>query len=211
MSWLRGVFAGDEELGKKNDDHRPLNGAAVPAPWYARRAASGMRRRRIFYGICALLFLYVFVKNIPTDLGPSPRSVRNPRPGDARKLPSQSSDNPNKKPKRPVTPSAAEEHYYDGPIKFYKLALSLHSVARLGGQHEINKNVLFAASNLKSASEIIPLACEMARWDRNDVHLAILGRDDMDIAEIQKINGVEEDCNVHWHGAANSSNQGATG
>ena len=207
MSWLKGIFAGDEELGKKDDDHRPMNGAETSAPWSARRTAPGLRKRRVFYGICALLFLYVFIKNIPTDLGPSSRSVPIPGPDEVRKLLSQSSDPPTKKPEKPVTPSAAEEHYHDGPIKFYMLASSLHSVARLGGQHEINKNILFAASNLKSASEIIPLACEMARWDRNDVHFAIMGRDDMGIAEIKKINGAEEDCDVHWHGKATSSNK----
>lgn len=116
------------------------------------------------------------------------------------KLGSEISDIPTRKPRKPAEPSEAEEHYHNGPIKFYMLAQSLHSAARLGGQHESNKNVLFAASNLKSASEIIPLACEMARWDRNDVHFAVMGRDDMDMSEIKKLNGAEEDCNVHWHG-----------
>ncbi len=200
MSWLG--FAGDEELGKKDDDHRPLNGAATSTQWSTRKKSPSFRKRRIIYGICALLFIYVFVKNIPTDLGPSPRFAPGLRSDPGGKLPIGSSDPPTKKPRKPATPSEAEEHYHDGPIKFYLLASSLHSVARLGGQHESNKNVLFAASNLKSASEIIPLACEMARWDRNDVHFATMGRDDMDIQEIKKLNGAGEDCNVHWHGKA---------
>jgi len=200
MSWLG--FAGDEELGKKDDDHRPLNGAAPSTSWPARKTTPSFRKRRIVYGICALLFVYVFVKNIPTDLGPSPRFAPGLASDQEAKLPPESSDPPTKKPRRLATPSEAEEHYHDGPIKFYLLASSLHSVARLGGQHESNKNVLFAASNLKSASETIPLACEMARWDRNDVHFAIMGRDDMEIQEIKRLNGAEEDCNVHWHGKA---------
>ncbi|KAK4693729.1 hypothetical protein P7C71_g3732, partial [Lecanoromycetidae sp. Uapishka_2] len=198
MSWLG--FAGDEELGKKNDDHRPVNGAAKSTTWSARKTTPAFRKRRIIYGICALLFIYVFVQNIPTDLGPSPRFSPGPHINQGEKLPPGSSDPPTKKPRKPPTPSEAEEHYHDGPIKFYLLASSLHSVARLGGQHESNKNVLFAASNLKSVSEIIPLACEMARWDRNDVHFAVMGRDDMEMQEIKKLNGAEEDCNVHWHG-----------
>lgn len=202
MSWLG--FAGDEELGKKNDDHRPVNGAAASTSWSARKTTPSFRKRRIIYCICALLFIYVFVKNIPTDLGPSPRFAHGPNNDHGGKLPPVSSDPPSKKPRKPATPSEAEEHYHDGPIKFYLLASSLHSVARLGGQHEFNKNVLFAASNLKSASEVIPLACEMARWDRNDVHFAIMGRDDMEIQEIKKLNGAEEDCNIHWHGKAGS-------
>lgn len=199
MSWLG--FAGDEELGKKDDDHRPIvNGASASTSWSARKTTPAFRKRRIIYGICALLFIYVFVKNIPTDLGPSPRFSPVVDKDQRGKLPPASSDPPSKKPRKPATPSEAEEHYHDGPIKFYFLASSLHSVARLGGQHESNKNVLFAASSLKSASEIIPLACEMARWDRNDVHFAIMGRDDMAIPEIKTLNGAEEDCNIHWHG-----------
>ena len=200
MSWLGGLLAGDEELGKKDDDHRPSNGTATPSSWSARRKPAGPRKRRIFYGICALLCLYVFIKNIPTDLGPTSRYNFNQRLNDMGKLGTEIPDIPTRKPRKPAEPSEAEEHYHNGPIKFYMLAQSLHSAARLGGQHESNKNVLFAASNLKSASEIIPLACEMARWDRNDVHFAVMGRDDMDMSEIKKLNGAEEDCNVHWHG-----------
>ena len=199
MSWLGRMFTGDEELGKKDDDHRPkANNASLSSSWSARKTSPAFRKRRVFYAICALLFLYVFVKNIPDDLGPSRES--NPRLNQGEKLPDGTADPPAKKPKRPAIPSEAEEHYHDGPIKFYKLASTLYSVARLGGQHGSNKNVLFAASNLKSASEIIPLACEMARWERNDVHFAVMGRDDMEIEEIKSLNGAVDDCNVHWHG-----------
>ena len=199
MSWLGRMFTGDEELGKKDDDHRPKTNIASSSSSWPFRKTSAFRKRRVVYAICALFFLYVFVKNIPDDLGPSPRSF-NPRLNQGGKLPEGTADPPAKKPKRPATPSEAEEHYHDGPIKFYKLASSLHSVARLGGQHESNKNVLFAASSLKSASEIIPLACEMARWERNDVHFAIMGRDDMEIQEIKSLNGAVDNCNVNWHG-----------
>ena len=200
MSWLRRIFTGDEELGKKDDDHRPkASNASSSSSWSTRKPSPAFRKRRIIYAICALLFLYVFIKNIPDDLGPSPRDF-NPRLNHGGKLPETTADPPARKPKRPARPSEAEEHYHDGPIKFYKLASSLHSVARLGGQNQFNKNVLFAASNLKSASEIIPLACEMTRWDRNDVHFAIMGRDDMEIQEIKSLNGAVDDCNVHWHG-----------
>lgn len=199
MSWLGSIFAGDEELGKKDDDHRPSNG--VPSSqWLGRKPITARRKRPILYGLCALLLLYVFVKNIPTDLGPARRYPLNLQDDREGSLHAGSHETPTNKPKRPAIPSEAEEHYHDGPIKFYSLASSLHGVARLGGQHELNKNVLFAASNLKSASELLPLACEMAGWKRNDVHFAIMGRDDMDLAEIRKINGVEEWCDIHWHG-----------
>ena len=201
MSWLGRMFTGDEELGKKDDDHRPQSNSAPSSSstWSVRKTSPAFRKRRIIYGICALLFIYVFVKNIPDDLGPTPRDF-NSLGNQGAKLPEGKVNPPANKPKHPATPSEAEEHYHDGPIKFYKLASSLHAVARLGGQHESNKNVLFAASSLKSASEILPLACEMARWERNDVHFAIMGRDDMEIQEIKSLNGAVDDCNVHWHG-----------
>ena len=199
MSWLGRIFTGDEELGKKNDDHRPQSNHSPSSSWSIRKTSPAFRKRRVIYTLCALLFIYVFVKNVPDDLGPSNRNL-NSRVSLGEKLPEGTGDPPATRPKRPATPSEAEEHYHDGPIKFYKLASSLHSVARLGGQHESNKNVLFAASGLRSASAIIPLACEMARWERNDVHFAIMGRDDMEIQEIKSLNGAVDDCNVHWHG-----------
>ena len=204
MAWPGRFFADDEELGKKNDDHRPLNGAISTTPWSTRKPAPAIRKRRILYAVCAALFVYLFVKNIPTDLGPHPRWAdtrvyQGPREGN---LATPSTGPPTRKPPRPSTPSKAEEHYHDGPIKFYKLASSLHSVAKLGGQKEVNKNVLFAAASLKSVSELIPLACEMGRRKRSDVHFAIMGRDDMEIGEILKLSGVSgEDCNVNWHDA----------
>ena len=200
MSWLGRLFTADEELGKKDDDHRPQNSNTSSSPaWSVRKISPAFRRRRIIYAICALLFVYVFVKNIPDDLGPGARNI-NPRLNQGTKLPEGTAGPPATKPKRPAIPSEAEEHYHDGPIKFYNLASSLHSVARLRGHLDSNRNVLFAASSLKSASELISLACEMARWDRNDVHFAIMGRDDMDIEEIKSLNGAVDGCNVHWHG-----------
>ena len=204
MAWPSQFFADDEELGKKNDDHRPLNGSPSAAAWSVRKPASSIRKRRIIYIICAVVFVCLFVKNIPTDVGPHPRWAdtrvyQGPKEGN---LAAPSTGPPARKPPRPPITSEAQEHYHDGPIKFYKLASSLHSVARFGGLKDANKNVLFAAANLKSLSELMPLACEMARWERSDVHFAVMGRDDMDIQELQNINGAKaEDCNLHWHDA----------
>ena len=200
MSWLGRIFTADEELGKKDDDHRPQkNTTSSSSTWSVRKTSPAFRKRRVIYAICALVFVYVFVKNIPDDLGPVARNI-DPRLNQGTKLPEGTAAPPATKPKHPAIPSEAEEHYHDGPIKFYNLASSLHSVARLRGHLDTNRNVLFAASSLKSASELTSLACEMARWDRNDVHFAIMGRDDMDIEEIKSLNGAVEDCNIHWHG-----------
>ncbi|KAL9102963.1 MAG: hypothetical protein Q9163_001950 [Psora crenata] len=204
MAWPGRFFADDEELGKKNDDHRGSNSSTISTAWSVRKPAPAVRKRRVIFIICALLFIYLFVKNVPSDLGPHPRWAdtrvnRGPNEGNFAK---SSTDPPSKKPPRQSTPPEAEEHYHNGPIKFYKLASSLHSAAKLGGQKEVNKNVMFAAASLRSASELITLACEMSRWERSDVHFAVMGREDMEVEEIQKLNGASrEDCNVHWHDA----------
>lgn len=194
MTFLDRILAGDEELGKKDDDHIP--GKRGLPSWSLRQSIPPVSRRRYFYGVIAILFIFLFIKNIPQDLGSNssrgdsriPRNTFTTRPTP-----------PTGEPPRPKEPSDAQKYYYDGPIRFYKLAVSLHAVAELAGYDGANKNVLFAASGLKSASELIPLACEMGKWKRNDVHLALMGRDDLEVAEIKKLNGVS-DCKVHWHG-----------
>ncbi|MDI1486366.1 MAG: hypothetical protein OHK93_005593 [Ramalina farinacea] len=203
-SWPGRFFADDEEMGKKNDDHRP-NGPSQPAPWSVRKPAPAVRKRRILYLLGFLLFAFLFIRNLPTDLGPRYRMadtrLQPLTPPDS-KLVKPQTDPQKKKPPKPAGPTEAEEHYFDGPIKFYKLAATLYAATKLRGDREFNKNVLFAASSLKSLSELLPLACEMARWERSDVHVVIMGRDDMDLQEIRQVNGVAEDgCPVHWHDA----------
>ena len=203
MSFLGSLFPDDKELGKKDDDHRPRNNASLlPGSWTARRQVSGVRRRKVIYAVLGLLAISLFVRNIPSDLG------SNRLKGDSRVVrhtgslaaPAQQ-DAPSGKPPRPSVASGEDEHYFEGPVKFYNLAASLHAVAALAGHYGHNKNILFAASSLKSASEVLPVACEMASLKRNDVHFAFMGREDLEIHEIRDINGINEDeCNVHWHG-----------
>lgn len=203
MSFLGSLFPGDKELGKKDDDHRPRNSAPMlPGSWTARRQVSGSRRRKTIYAVLGLLAIFLFVKNIPADLGPN--SLRGDsrviRPTGTLATPTQQ-DAPSGKPPRPAEPLGEDEHYFGGLVKFYKLAATLHGVAALAGHYGRNKNVLFAASSLKSASEIMPLACEMASLKRNDVHFAFLGREDLEIHQIKEINDInDDDCKVHWHG-----------
>lgn len=94
----------------------------------------------------------------------------------------------------------SERQYYNGQVKFYNLAASLHGIAKTMGFRENNKNVLFAAASLQSASRLIPMACEMSRWNRNAVHFAIMGREELPMDDIRTVNGVGTDCNVFWHG-----------
>lgn len=206
MSLLGRLFANDEELGKKDDDRKPGKINVLPT-WSVRkptRSAPWHRRRTVLYGLIACITLYLFFKNIPAPDHPPiarPNYTKPPRHNPPTTTgPKDIDESPAQKPPHPEKPSEAEKHYYDGPIKFYKLAVSLHAIARLRGHIEVNRNVLFAASNLRSASELIPIACEMASWGRNDVHFAIMGRDDLGMEEIKVLNGVDQHCIVDWHG-----------
>lgn len=218
MSLLGRIFADDEELGKKDDDRKPGTRSFMPQ-WSARKPTSPTpwqrRKRTVLYGLIACITLYLFFKNMPAPDHPPlthrPQYGRGPR--DAPPPTHRSNAIPvhaSQKPPRPEKPSEAEKHYYDGPIKFYNLAVSLRAASSLWGYMEDNRNVLFAASNLKSASEIIPIACEMANWERNDVHFAFMGRDDMDVDEIKVLNGVDDQCNVNWHGMPTISGRQVT-
>jgi hypothetical protein len=45
------------------------------------------------------------------------------------------------------------------------------------------------------------MACEMSRWNRNVVHFAIMGRENLPMEDIQTVNGVTTtDCDIFWHG-----------
>lgn len=94
------------------------------------------------------------------------------------------------------------DHFFDGDIRFYQLPHTLHAVSRTNGYQKRNKNVMFAASSLKSLAVLIPMACEMAWWDNSFVHVVITARSELSMEEIQQINGVDRnDCKVFWHDA----------
>ncbi|GAB7356639.1 hypothetical protein MBLNU459_g7359t1 [Dothideomycetes sp. NU459] len=205
----------DEESGKKNDDRRP--GDPQPRSW---PSSFRWRRKRIAMGLIGAFLLYLFVHNIPTDLGSIDERMGRPlrpghsisgvdfgyRPGSA---PGASAPKGHAGPKAPTgapprardVESDEEDHYYNGPIKFYELASSLHQITGTMGHRSPNRNVLFAASSLKSAANLIPIACEMARFDRNYVHLVLLGRDALPMQEILEINGIadKDSCAVYFH------------
>ncbi|KAK8161228.1 hypothetical protein BKA80DRAFT_222637 [Phyllosticta citrichinensis] len=93
-------------------------------------------------------------------------------------------------------------HFYGGKIKFFDLAESLHKITSTNGLREKNRNALFAASNLQSVSALLPMACEMAKWNRNFVHFAVMGRNDVPLGDILEVNGIDkEGCAVIWHDA----------
>ncbi|KAF2241092.1 hypothetical protein BU26DRAFT_525615 [Trematosphaeria pertusa] len=202
------VLPGDEELGKKDDDHKP--GAAPRIPLCAFLSAPRRwRRRRILLAVAALYLLYLFVRNIP-DLGEA--NGRRPGYGSGRPIVPMTNDDynqaydaePSGAPPGTKAPKAGQPapQTYAGPIKFYRLASSLHAASHTGGYHYTNRNVLFAMSGLKSASALLPMACEMARWSRSYVHAAFMGRQDIPLADLLEINGIDKvKCPAIWHDA----------
>ncbi|KAK5692956.1 hypothetical protein LTR97_010432 [Elasticomyces elasticus] len=198
------VYSKDEELGKRDDDFKPkrsptLSGLLQPWRW---------RRRRIFVVIALLALAYVLLPQMrywPQDLGVAGMGTQ--WSSDSSNSAERSAGNhiePTGPPPRPSTGEDHEDgkHYYDGPIKFYRLATSLHAIARTMGTRPQNRNVLFAVSSLRSAANLMPMVCEMAKWDRNYVHVAFLGRESLSIEQILEINGVSrEDCTAFFHDA----------
>src|SRR5271163_1571092 len=137
--------ANNAELGKKSDD-RPRQGAMTGT---SIRTWRGPRRKRILLAIFICALLYSLIKYLPTDLTLASKHVDS----NSQPPPPSSPQGPPPRLSKSVT-----EHYYDGQIKFYNLASTLgYGMGSL--QH--SRNVLFAASSLKSASRILPLACEM--------------------------------------------------
>jgi hypothetical protein len=195
------VFISDEELGKKDDDHRPADCRGKGPAFQKWRFP---RRRRLLFGIIAAYLLYLFFKNMPTDLQPAiarydPRFAQLKKGSQVPSFPNQSLiPSQPEDTTREDTSSEMGKYYYDGEIRFPWLLKSLYSVQLLD---EHSRAVLFAASNLQSVSDLLPLACEMARQGMNTIHFALMGRDDLSIEGMQQLNGIkEDDCPMYWHG-----------
>ncbi|RAL00927.1 uncharacterized protein BO80DRAFT_425322 [Aspergillus ibericus CBS 121593] len=206
----RRPFLADEELGKKDDDHRVRPSHTQqwrPKQW------KPPRPRRLLLGLVALYLLYLFFKNMPTDLPPAPERF-NPAFAQARQaalqlqqqqqLPSLADTQQGPPDRVKSNTELNNDHYYDGKINFYSLAKSLH---RFQGQSSrygkpTNHVVIFAAASLKSVSDLLPLACQMATRKVNEVHFVLMGREDVSIEGIQRVNGLDDaSCPVNWHDA----------
>lgn len=212
MRISRRAIAADEELGKKDDDHRPTAGRTrAPSLLPAWKAP---RRRRIVLALVGCYLLYMFFKNMPTDLTPAverynPELAQLRRKSGALQSPldsvSQAVNRPEPPPREKEYEKEDEEdqYYYDGKIRFLYLSRSLRTARNPLGQRgdDTSRPVLFAGADLKSVADLLPIACEMARHGTNDVHFALMGRDDVSIPGIQKVNGIsDEDCPLQWHG-----------
>ncbi|RKF62771.1 putative conserved protein/low similarity to glucosyl transferase [Erysiphe neolycopersici] len=194
-------FSGDEELGKKDDDHRSRQRYKYKSKPKNPKMQTKQKRILKRFALCGvfLVLLYCLLRLKPTKNRPpklhetyrieenvdepnrtKPTILRAPRPGVSR------------------TPPA---HELDSLIKLPHLSSTLVAASHTKNKEITNYNVVFAAASLKSAGALIPQACEMAKWQRNDVHFAIMGRDDIPINTLKSYNGIDENCNVKFHDA----------
>ncbi|KAK3294774.1 uncharacterized protein B0H64DRAFT_425431 [Chaetomium fimeti] len=215
------MFLTNEELVKKDDDHKPAKLPSIRPRWSAATGAPRSKFLKRLAMVFALgVFVYLFISNLPTDLpirdrrhpvyrgrpeadqphAPGPGSGR--RPGGMPKLydqkPQRQSPPPsNAPPTAPVPPQTP----YSGPIIYLKLLPSLQAIYTTSGTSTVNKNVLFAAANLKSAALLLPMACQMGDELRNYVHFALLGGSGIDMEQLRAVNGIDESCKVIFHDA----------
>ncbi|KAK8250099.1 hypothetical protein IWZ00DRAFT_294092 [Phyllosticta capitalensis] len=192
------LFSTDEELGKKDDDHKP----GSVRPW-TRHIPVHYRRRRtvVVLGAVFLLFLLrALASPSLDDDAPIPHTGSS---WGSSFRPSRASPPEGPPPRDPENDDTDQaSHIYSGKIRFYDLADSLHKITSTNGLREKNRNALFAASNLQSVSALLPMACEMAKWNRNFVHFAVMGRYDIGLGDILEVNGIDRDgCAVIWHDA----------
>ncbi|KAI8723546.1 hypothetical protein NCS52_00210400 [Fusarium sp. LHS14.1] len=180
-------WVGDEEMAKKDDDHH-IHGHNPRLPqWQATRAP---RRRALgrlvaYFVFASLIFYAVYnlilqPSNSVTDRN-QPATNRESVPGQGAK--------------------GGQDKAYNGPLRFPELAKTLRNIQGTGGSYERNRNVLFAASNLKSVSTLLPMACQMSAQDMNHVHFAIAGSSEVPLKELLQINGIDDSCKLFLHDA----------
>ncbi|KAF3893183.1 26S proteasome regulatory subunit rpn1 [Trichophyton interdigitale] len=197
MSSSKHLFLSDEELGKKYDDHNrrdSIYGLSLGSFW--RRLP---RRRRIALVFFVAFVVFIFCKHIPTRVG---YVGQRSQILDDSWLHSSHETSVGLEPDEiDSTPDEKGIKYYRRPIEFESLFESLYSTRDLNN-YANQESVIFATGQLKSLGDMLPIACDMAARKRNSVHLAIMGRDEIPLADIQRANGFrEEDCPVTWHDA----------
>ncbi|KAL2158972.1 hypothetical protein VTH06DRAFT_3002 [Thermothelomyces fergusii] len=204
------AFLGNEGLGKKDDDHRPAKLPSGLPRWNAApRPPRGKLVKRLAIALALGFFLYIFIKNIPTDV--PIRDRRHPvylppsdsgRPGAPKPKSGWKPDRPS--PPTPGSPgedTAPSSPDYNGPLLFEKLLPSLQAIHGTGGAAPVNKNILFAAASLKSAALLLPMACRMGDEQRNYVHFALVGGSDIRMERLRALNGIDKSCQVIFHDA----------
>ena len=206
------LFLTDEELGKKDDDHNlPKPPSFRSPPWAPARTSPRRSAKRLALACLAGFLVYLFIKNIPTDVPVRDRRrpvydhiEELPTPFDPRLGSAGGGPPPPKIPPKQLAKSTGDGNY-NGPIRFFNLATSLQAIAETKGGFMTNKNVLFAASSLQSVSTLLPVACRMGSELRSYVHFALMSRSGIDLDELRRVNGIDESCQVIFHGTVPSA------
>ncbi|KAJ5120609.1 uncharacterized protein N7515_009997 [Penicillium bovifimosum] len=198
----------DEEMGKKDDDHRPSD----QARFLPLRHRVTYRPRRILLAIIALVLVYEFFKHMPTDVRPAAErynpgfnpAVARLREDKLAKLTGTDTapavNKPGTTPPATALDSIREPEVNEEDIKFPQLA---HSLPRYKYTRKVaSRAVLFAASSLHSVSDLLPLACRMTSERLNYVHFVLVGKEEVSIEGIKEVNGIRDaDCPLTWHDA----------
>ncbi|KAK0641638.1 hypothetical protein B0T16DRAFT_218645 [Cercophora newfieldiana] len=214
------LFLSDEELVKKDDDHKPTKGSAIRGPFGLARVPPRKLLKRIAIVLAAGALIYLFIHNIPTDVPirdrrrpnyvgdhvdapakPMPKLKPKPLQPPNWNKPLKPPKKGNAPPKGPGGGLAPASKPYDGPIRFEKLADSLQAISGTRGDYVDNKNVLFAASSLKSAALLLPVACKMGAELRSYVHFAVMSKSEIPVDQLREVNGVDDSCQLIFHDA----------
>lgn len=193
-------YARDEELGKRDDDFRPMKRTSTATsfmqPWK-------WRKRRLATVLAIAVVLYLFWTHLGANLGTIEQRVASAsHVSGSQAIPSNEPSGAPPRTEVAEEDEQARKRYYNGPVRYYRLASSLQNIQKTLGIRVENRNVMFAVSSLRSAANLLPMACEMARWDRNFVHFVFFGRDPLPLEDILEINGVtKKDCVAYFHDA----------
>lgn len=192
------MLPGDEELGKKDDDHKYM--PARRSGWSIWNHTFRWRRRRLVLAVVGLGFVYMLLSVFQ---GRNMSLGQPVMPGYHTSYGYDDKHEPKGAPPGAQSAGSTESHTFDGRIRYYRLAKTLRkSAAHTNGYDDKNRNVLFVMSSLQSASKMLPLICEMSKWNRNYVHAALMGRVDIPVQELLQLNGIDDTtCPATWHDA----------
>lgn len=212
----------DEELSKKDDDAILPRTSSHWQPVNSASRSPSKLRYALYIGVVVGLIFLIRTVTVSSEDVVRPYSGSSERyfpdyashGGGFRKPPLQpakgntEANAPIEKPSRNGEPLHATK--YNGIIKFQALGSSLRSIGMTGGRASRNRNVLFAAANLKSVTNLLPLACNMAYERENFVHFAFMLRSEMSLKDLFAVNGIKGDCSIIVHDARPDNSASST-
>ncbi|RCI09379.1 hypothetical protein L249_3702 [Ophiocordyceps polyrhachis-furcata BCC 54312] len=198
------LWRDDEEMAKKDDDHNTRRPTAPPWSAAVRAPRPSWLLRVVIYLFAACVIVFVIYN--AAGLG---YRHENDDDDSFTPLSSRSRDLPQVRirPRPPGLESgfddaaASQRQVKDGPIQHRELLVSIRALATAGNGLSRNRNILFIAAELQSATTLLPMACSMARELHSHVHFAFMGRSDISMQQLLKINGIDGSCPLLIHDA----------